>query len=374
MGQVPAAVSNTIPAAAIDVGTCFLQSMRDDGKGGTPCVEVRNCYRELPLDDDFEEQLKVQGVHYIKNQEGKKLYVLGKDAFTQAGMAEFGRSLKSGPAEDEILKRPMKDGILNPDNSKVSVSILRELIRACIEKEVGPARQGEILYYSIPANPVDSDINNDFHSASLRKFLGDTLSYDARPLNEGLAVVFGENPKMHTPDGPIPFTGIACSFGAGMCNFCLAERGLPLYEFSVVRAGDYIDSNASRMTGQPVSRVTRVKEKKLDFNKTDAENAGPDEEILAALETYYESLISYVFGIFSKKFGSHRGGIEYPIDIVLAGGTANPPGFSKMVERTIGKMDLPFKINEIRLAKDMLRSVVRGCYARAKQAAKKTKQ
>jgi len=45
----------------------------------------------------------------------------------------------------------MKDGILNPDSPKISLVILRELIKACLEKDIGPARPGEILYFSIPA-------------------------------------------------------------------------------------------------------------------------------------------------------------------------------------------------------------------------------
>jgi hypothetical protein len=159
----------------------------------------------------------------------------------------------------------------------MAMTILRELERVCLEKDLGPARPGEVLYFSIPANPVDSTINNSFHSKTAERFLRG-LGYDARPLGEGLAVVYAENPKMYAPDGPIPFTGIGISMGAGQANFCLAERGLPLDEFSIARSGDWIDANVARMTGQPKTKVLRVKEKRLNFNKLDED----DEVILDA--------------------------------------------------------------------------------------------
>lgn len=352
-------------AAGLDIGTMFLQSARDDGKGGIIYTEVRDCYREIEYDEEFEDQMKAQGSHYIR--EGDKLYILGNEAYIQAGMAEVGAGLAGGK---EVLSRPMKDGILNPDSPKIALSILRELEKAALEKGIGPARPGEILYFSIPANPVDSQINNTFHSKMAERYLNG-LGYDARPVGEGLAVVYAENPKMHAPEGDIPFTGIGISLGAGQGNFCLAERGIPLDEFSVCRSGDWIDSNVARMTGQPKTKVLRTKEKRLNFNKIDE-----SDDIILALECYYEELINYVFGHFAKRFAGNKGSIDHPIDIILSGGTASPPGFDKKVKIMLAKMDLPFEIGDIRLAgggdtKKLLQTVARGCYMRAKQAAKK---
>lgn len=347
--------------ASLDLGTMFLQVARDNAEGKIQYNTVRDCYRVIEYDEEFEDTLKSQGVHYITG--GGKIYVLGNDAFVQSGMAEFG-ALQQG-FKGDMLQRPMKDGILNPDSPKMSVTILRELMRACLEKDIGPAREGEMLYFSVPADPVDSDINNKFHSMMAKKYL-DGLGYDANPLGEGLAVVYAENPKMMAPDGPVPFTGIGISFGAGQANFCLAQRGLPLDEFSVARSGDYIDANASRMTGQPKTKVLRVKERMLDFNKIDQ-----NDEIQLALECYYEDLVNYVFGIFRRRFESNKGSIDFPIDIILSGGTASPPGFDDKVRSMLKKMELPFDINEVRCAKDMLRTVATGCYIRARQAAKK---
>ena len=347
-------------AAGIDLGTMFLQSARDNA-GQVTYNTVRDCYREIMYDQEFEDTLKAQCAHYLRDD--KSIFVLGDDAYLQAGMAEFGAEI--GHRSTEILKRPMKDGVLNPDSPKMAMMILRELMRACIERDVGPARPGEILYFSIPANPVDSDINNAFHRNMAEQYLR-SLGYDARPLGEGLAIVYSENPKMYTTDQTVPFSGIAISLGAGQANFCLSERGLPIDEFSIARAGDWIDANASRMTGQPKTKVTRAKERVLNFNKIDR-----SDEIILALECYYDELINYIFTIFSKRFSGSKGSIEHPIEIVLSGGTAMPPGLDKRVERIIERMKLPFEVKQVRLAKDMLRSVATGCYLRAKQAAKK---
>jgi cell division ATPase FtsA len=112
--------------------------------------------------------------------------------------------------------------------------------------------------------------------------------------------------------------------------------------------------------------VTRIKEKVLNFNKIDR-----SDEIILALECYYDELINYVFTVFSRRFSGSKGSIEHPIEIVLSGGTAMPPGLDKRVEKIIDRMKLPFEVKQVRLAKDMLRSVATGCYLRAKQAAKK---
>lgn len=344
-----------------DFGTMFLVTCRENKDGKIQYNTVRDCYRVIDYDEEFEDTLKAQGASYVRDD--SKIYVLGGDAYLQAGMAEFGAG-QAGSNED-ILQRPMKDGILNPDSPKMAMTIMRELAKLCIEKDIGPARPGEVLYFSIPADPVDSSINNKFHTMMVQRHLR-SLGYDAYPLSEPLAVIFAENPKMYMPEGEIPFTGIGISCGAGQVNFCLAERGLPLDEFSVARSGDWIDENAARMIGQPKTKVIRVKERRLDFNNID-----PEDEVLLALECYYEELVNYVFGLFKKRFESNKGSIDHPIEIILSGGTASPKGFDQKVEKMIARMNLPFEIKRVRMAKDMLRTVAKGCYIRAKQAAKK---
>lgn len=356
-------------AAGLDIGTMFLQSARDDGKGGILYTTVRDCYREMDYVEEFEETLKAQGSHFLKLND--KIYVLGNDAYLQAGMAELGSGL-SGKTGG--LQRPMKDGILNRDCPKISLTILRELEKSCLEKGIGPARPNEILYFSIPANPVDAKIDNTLHKNVAQSYLT-SLGFDARPLGEGLSIVYAENPKMHDPNGVIPFTGIGISMGAGMVNFCLAERGNPMDEFSVARSGDWIDERCATMTGQTPTKIMRLKERKLDFNKIDELMLSPDGDIFMALDCYYTELVTYVFKEFLNRYKG-KAGLEYPIDIILSGGTASPKGLDKKVKKLLLQMSLPFEINEVRLAgggdvDKMLKATAKGCYLRAKQAAKK---
>lgn len=356
-----------VHAVGVDLGTMFIVSARDAGNGTVNYTSSRNCYRELPYVEEFEDQLKAHKSQYIRD--GDKLYVLGDQAYVQAGMSELAADLKGG----SILCRPMKDGILNPDSPKTSLSVLRALMQGCIESTAGPARPNEILYFSVPANPADSTLNNTFHAKMAERFLIG-LGFDARPLSEALAVLYSENAKMHTPEGDVSFTGIAISFGAGMVNFCLAERGNPIDEFSLCRSGDWLDAQVARMTGQPTTKAMRVKEKKLNFNNIDESDENAD--ILMAYDIYYDDLINYVFTNFSKRFKGNRGSIEHPIDIVVSGGTACPTGFDKKIRKIIAKLDFPFEIHEVRLAgggdkKRMLEATARGCHVRATHAAKK---
>lgn len=357
-------MNDTIFPASLDLGTMWIQSARDDGKGAIIYNTVRDAYCEMQHDDEIEDVLKEQHVHFVKD--AQKIYVLGEDAYRQCSMAEF-----TAKASDDSLKRPMKSGIINSSSPKTAVMILRELIRSCLAKGLGPARKNEILYVSVPANPVDSSIDNTFHESMALQFLKG-LSYDARPLCEGLAVVYSENPKMHLKDGTtVALTGLGISMGAGQQNFCLAQRGKSIDEFSVARSGDWIDERVAIMTGEPKTKVIRVKENKLDFNSLDL-----DDPVILALDTYYESLVKYVFEKFSERFAQHRGSLEGSIDVVLSGGTASVPGFDKKVKSVLSKMNLPFEICEVRLAgggnrDEMLKSVVKGCYARACLAAKK---
>lgn len=358
-------MSKERPAAGLDVGTCFLVACRDAKEGKSVVYNtVRDCYRVIPNAEEFADQLKEQGANFLVD--GDRILVLGHDAFLQASMAEFATK---GSADAEILHRPMAAGILNPDSPKTATLVLRELVRVCLESAVGKAREGEVLYFSVPANPIDSKINNTFHSKTLERFLAG-MGYDAKPLGEGLAVVLSENPKMHVSSSEtVPFTGLGISLGAGQANFCIAERGMALDEFSIARSGDWIDQNAARMTGQPVTKVMRIKEKKLDFNKLDE-----SDEIIMALDCYYTELIEYVFRLFGERFAANKGSIDCPIDVILSGGTAMPKGLPAKVEQLVAKMKLPFEIKEIRCAKNMLQSVATGCWLKAKQAAKRVEK
>ena len=89
------------------------------------------------------------------------------------------------------------------------------------------------------------------HEASIRQILT-ALGYEADPIEEGLAVVFGEMAASN-------YSGFGISCGSGLCNVCLAELSLPVISFSIPKAGDFIDTHAAAVTGE---RATRMRDSK----------------------------------------------------------------------------------------------------------------
>jgi len=97
----------SITSCGCDLGTAFIQTARDDDKGTILYNTVRDCYRTIEYDQEFEATLKAQGAQYLVGE--GKIYVLGNDAYLQAGMAEFGASQQD--EREEILGWPMKNVI-----------------------------------------------------------------------------------------------------------------------------------------------------------------------------------------------------------------------------------------------------------------------
>jgi len=232
-----------------------------------------------------------------------------------------------------------------------------------VEGVVGkPETDEDICVFSCPSNPLNSDKNNTFHSAMFKRILTN-IGYTAIPLNEALAAIYAENPTM----GDKPMSGIGMSFGAGQVNVCMAVRGMPVVEFSLVGSGDEIDRQVSVLSGKPASVVTKTKEKKLDFNSIDYNNL-----IIAGLDIHYSELLRSVMKRFCKKFSElERDAYDDPIEIIVTGGTASPNGFDKKFKEVISEMDLPFEVKDVRMSEDMLNTVSKGCLLKAKQEIRK---
>ncbi len=354
-----------IYVCSCDLGTGNLVSARDDGNGNVVYNSVRNCYMEADYEEEFESSLISQKVSYIADKENNKIYILGSDAMLRAGMSEF--SSKS----ENLLKRPMADGVINANDPKISLMILRQLMKNCIYGNIGPCRPNEIIYVSIPGNPIDSKINNVFHKNMALNYLK-SLGFESYSLNEGLAIAWADNPKMITPESEIPLTGLSCSFGSGMANFCLSSKGESISEFSLVKSGDWVDKNVSTMIGQASTKVLRVKEKRLDLNT--ASSTDPDDrdfDVLQALDCYYNELINYSVDMICSKFKGNKGSIDYPIQCVVSGGTASCPGFIEKFREALMNANLPFEISEVRKSSDFFKAVATGCYLKAYKAAER---
>jgi hypothetical protein len=174
-------------------------------------------------------------------------------------------------------------------------------------------------------------------------------------INEAFAIVLSE---LEDED----YSGLALSFGSGMTNIALSFLGISEknHQFSVARAGDWVDQSAATAVGLKASRMTIIKEAGVDL--LDPKNREEN-----AIKIYYENLIQYVCDAMEKKFNSTQNMPNFPepITVVISGGTSKAINFEKLFEKEIMSKSLPFKIKQIKKASDPLNAVARGCLLNA---------
>src|SRR6056297_883428 len=315
-------------AKGLDVGTMNILTAQQDGND-TVFVQQRNSFVEIEYSDMAEQMLSRSEVLHIRKDD--KVYVVGDDALNFANIF------------NKETRRPMKHGILSNDEQSAI-----PMMKLIIEQVVGePAYPDEKLYFSTPADPIDSELSTLYHQKTIESFLDD-MGYDAEPINEGMSVIYSELADNN-------FTGLGISFGAGMTNVCLAYYAAPVMKFSIARGGDWVDEQTSQATGTPVDKVTSIKEDdfELDF-RTDVGG------VEGALAIYYENMLDYVIENLTREVDEEdiEEGLDVPV--VVTGGTASPPGFEKLFEERLEKAEIPFSISDVRKADEPLYSVARG--------------
>jgi len=338
-------------AVGLDGGTMFLVGSQETEEGSVKYTSQRNCFLTVEGGEEVESMLTESGAKLINV--GGKTSILGEDAIV------FSNMLSSFGVAGATLKRPMKDGVLNSQEEASAISVLTALVEGVVGRGNGV---DDVCAFSKPSNPLNSDKNNTFHVAMFQRILSG-LGYSPVILNEALAAIYAENPTM----GDRPMSGIGISFGAGQVNVCMAVRGMPVVEFSLVGSGDEIDRQVSVLCGKPVSVVTKTKEKRLDFDSVDY-----DDLIIAGLDIHYTELLKNVIKKFAAKFADlDSGAYDEPIEIIVTGGTASPNGFNKKFKQILSEMSLPFQVKDVRMSADMLNTVSKGCLLRAKQEVRK---
>lgn len=313
----------------LDVGTVFIYCAQRTGPEVTFRIQ-RNAFFDIEYSDFARGILEKSDVEYILNKD--KIFVMGEKA------------MKFANAFSRKLRRPMRSGVISPQEEE-SLLIVEMLIKSVLGS---PSEKEEICYYTIPASPVDADFDTIYHQNVIKGFL-EKWGYRAKPLNEGLAIVFSELSEDN-------FTGIGISFGGGMTNVCLAMLGVPVFSFSVARGGDWIDEKAAKATNQPVSKVATFKEAFLDLRKPES-NMNKTEQ---ALSIYYNYLIGYVLEQLRKEFLRTSPHLEEPIPIVISGGTVKPAGFLEKFKELLKKTNFPLPVKEVKLAPHPLYTVVNG--------------
>jgi hypothetical protein len=338
-------------AIGFDAGTynlvcCSRKEKKDDKQGEFDYQREINAFLELPLDNKFMFNImKSNNVPLIEKKD--MAYVLGESA---VNMAYTISQLE--------LKRPMQHGCVNP-KEKSAFEIMSTMIHSLIENSV--KSNGEILYYSVTANAINEDTDAEYHQrildAIFKAYESSTgFKVEAHPINEALALVYAElaNKAM---------TGIGISFGSGMVNICYAMYGNPIFSFSIVNSGDWIDKQAARATGESIAFINKEK------MKTDLSKA-PTTLVERAIHTQYKLMIEHTVDGIKKGFSDINKTVrtDAPVDIVIAGGTSSPYGFATLFKESIQKVELPIKIGEIIKPSDPLRSVARGCLVAAEAA------
>ena len=331
----------------LDIGTYNIVCCNRDDKGNFVYKREVNAFLELPLENRFVfNMMKNAGVPLIERD--KVAYALGEAACEMA--------YTMGQME---LKRPMIHGCVNP-KEKDAFQIMSIMIHSIIE---GVTKDGEVLYYCVPANAINQETDAEYHQrileAILKAYKSETgMKVDAHPINEALALIYAELGKK-------AYTGISISFGGGMVNICYAMYGNPVFAFSLVNSGDWIDRQAAKATGESVSFINKEKTK-IDLSKA------PTTLIERAIQTQYRLMIEHTVTGIKKGFSDITKTVrtDAPVDVVIAGGTSSPYGFATMFKEALQQVDLPIKIGEVIKPNDPLFSVARGCLIAAEASLK----
>jgi hypothetical protein len=326
----------------LDIGTAFLVMAREDENGKIVTTTQRDAFFEIqPTTKVHEKMIKAA----IQKDKAKYLefddsiYLIGQYAVDKAN------------ERHQQSRRPLQKGIISP-KEKQAIPILKFIIKEL----VGPARQpNEPLYYSIPAMPIDQDIDGfdtGYHQDVVGGYLK-SLGYKAVGLNEAEAIAYSEL----LDDG---LTGITLSFGAGMINAAVMSSGDPVLRFSTTKAGDWIDRMAAIASNQPDTLVQAEKESGIDLRK-------PENDIQEAISIYYQRLIKYTLSSIADKLSNspELPTFTHKINIIVSGGTSLVGGFIELFNAELKNIDFPIEIGEVKRASDQLTAVAKGCYLAA---------
>ena len=112
-------------------------------------------------------------VSYIESDD--HLLVLGDEAMEVANM--FGRE----------GRRPLKAGLISPDEID-SLTVLGHMVKDVLGE---PSHEGEHCYFSIPAPPVDVQMDVVYHKGVFTRIV-EECGFTAHPANEAMAIVFSK--------------------------------------------------------------------------------------------------------------------------------------------------------------------------------------
>lgn len=321
-------------AIGVDIGTSRIVAAVQMNDVEQVSAQL-NAFLPMPYSKITEAVFRREGVPYVV--EGGEMIVYGNEAAKLANLL------------NRETRRPMTRGVLNPNEPNGL-----EMVKRLVAGLVGKAKyEGEPLCFSVPGAPQDAPDDLTYHEATLRGAFGE-LGYKATSINEGLAVVLAELEDSN-------YTGIGISFGGGMCNVCMAYLSVPVFSFSIGKAGDFIDSSAASVAGEGATRIRAIKEESFHFNGMFAD------KVKQALSVYYDDVIRAVVHGLKEEFGRSRNmpRFDRPLPLVVSGGSSLPNGFRARFEKHLTEAQLPVDLAEIRAAKEPLNATARGALVAA---------
>jgi hypothetical protein len=313
----------------LDIGTSRIVVARSSDKTCQYDAQL-NAFLTIPYSKLAESLLKREEVFH--EVQGSDIVVAGNEAQKFAEIFHL------------ETRRPMANGVLNPHEPH-SLAVIRRIIGKLLGRA---AAEGQKVFFSVPAPIGEGDGGIAYHEASMRSILID-LGYSPTPIQEGLAVVFGELAASN-------FTGIGISCGSGLCNACLAVLSVPVLSFSVPKAGDFIDSQAAAVTGDLATRLRVQKEQGFRLNGLASDRT------VNALTVYYQEVIANLAGALRSHISATQRlpKLDQAVPLVLSGGTVMPKGFLEHFSAVLRAQDFPVRLSEVRLSTDPLNSTARG--------------
>ena len=322
----------------LDIGTMNLVAARRDAGGQVKAARIRDAF--LDLDPKYKKMLNLTDVNYVEREEA--IIIVGDGAMTTANMLGV------------PVRRPLQDGLISAGEHDA-----KEILAILIQHVLGePQEPGEVCFFSVPAAPVDApDRDVIYHEGVFTQILTE-LGYEPEAANEAMAIIFADTAEDQ-------FSGLAISFGSGMCNIALAIKTIEGLSFSVARGGDWIDAGAAKQfDGMTAAQMCSLKEEGIDL-------MNPKSKEAEALAFYYKHLIDYCLKHIRQEFAKQGGRLQLPgpIPIVISGGTSKAAGFVEFFTQVFEqkRKRFPFAISEIRHAKDPLNSVAYGLLLQANQ-------
>lgn len=319
------------PGAGLDIGTMnIVSARRRSADGQTETRKIRDAF--LDLDLDARRSLRMSRVDYVE-REGT-LIVIGDSALTMANL--FKRE----------ARRPLSKGVISAGEIDA-----QEILSLLTHHALGdPVEPGEHCFYSVPSTPLD-DPDQDilYHTEVFRKIVSGH-GYTAHPANEAMAIIYSQCAAEN-------FSGLAVSFGAGMCNIALAYQAAQGMEFALARGGDWVDAQSARAVGKTAAQMCALKERGVNLAKP----KGREQE---AIVLYVRALVDYCLKNVAAQFRKVQNEVDLPgaIPFVVSGGSSMAEGFLEVFKQQFGAMkkSFPIEISEVRAASNPMTAVAEG--------------